>query len=178
MKSEEQSQRSNSSPAAWERWVLSLDKYIDPNDQPKKHRYALMVGFSLCIASYLLLLSIGLSNSNSLVLLVVIFLVEPVFGSFDEAGWRSDRFFKYIKEKNEREKHLSFMERYNKKTDAKSYCDRKNLHPFPEKGWLKTRFLEHYICTIYEIRSAAFVGWLIATVLLLVLVWLFNLLTK
>lgn len=32
----------------WQKWVLSLDKYIDPNDQPKKHRYALVVGLILC----------------------------------------------------------------------------------------------------------------------------------
>lgn len=163
--------------AGWEKWVLSLDKYIDPNDQPKKRRYALMAGAVLCTACYLLL-SILILNNDALILVAAAFFIEPVLSAFDSAGWRTDRYFKYLGEKNEREKNLTIVERYNKKSSSSSYCDPKNLRPFPEKGWLKSRLLEHYICTVYEIRSSAFVGWLIASVILAIPVLLFNLLTK
>lgn len=142
----------------WQKWVLSLDKYIDPNDQPKKHRYALITGLALCPSFFLWMLFLGLKNASTLVLLIGVILVGMGFLEINRAAWRGKRILQA-------------------KLDKQPYdcgCNANNLHAFGEKGWLKSRIVEHYTCTIDEIASAGWVGWLIATVILLLLSWLFN----
>ena len=143
-------------PAAWEKWILSLDKYIDPNDQSKKRRYSLLTGLILCLMFYLLMLYMGLPNESALALLVGVFLIEIVLLGMDEAAWRTDRRFQHMNDK------------------SPVGCNCNNLRSFPEKGWLRSRLIEHYTCTVYEVRSSVFMGWLIATTLLLLLNWWFT----
>lgn len=164
MSTEEQieTERIVQTAAAWQKWVLSLDKYIDPDDQPKKHRYALVTGLVLCALFFLLMLLMGLPNKSALVLLVGVWLIGIVFLEIDRTAWRRDRI-------------------WQSKLNKQSYdcgCNRNNLRPFPEKSWLKSRLVEHYTCTVSEIVWNVWVGWTIATVLLLILSWLFTFLTK
>lgn len=145
----------------WQKWVLSLDKYIDPADQPKKRRYGFVAGVVLCPIVFLLHLVMGLPKESALVSLLLIWMViGPVLGSFDSAGWRRDRETQCLINKS----------RY--------FYDRDNLRPYPEKGWLKSRVLEHYICTVYEIHSSIWEGWAIPMAVLWLLSWLFDYLTK
>jgi hypothetical protein len=166
------------SSVGWQKLVLSLDKHIESGSQPIKRRYARVAGFILCSLAFLLMLYSGVQVKSALILLAVIYLIDPVCGGLDELGWRSDRWIKSSCEKHERENTLSFLSRYSKINKPTTFCDRGYLTPFPEKGWLRSRFLEHYICTIYEIRSFMFLGWLIALIALAFLNLLVSFITK
>jgi hypothetical protein len=160
MKTEEaEAERVVLAPTVWEKWVLSLDKYIDPNAQPQKHRYALVAGLVLCPLFFLLMLFVGLPNETALVLLIGIVLVGMGLLAINRSAWRSDRI---------RQAMLN-------KQPYDCGCNCNNLRSFGENGWLKSRLVEHYTCTVDEILSAGWVGWLIATALLLFLNWLFTL---
>lgn len=163
MKTEEQTEAENNAPlpTAWENWVLSLDKYIDESRLPRIRRYALLIGLIASPVFYLCMLFVGLSHGNSLTLLVVIFFIQAVFQAFNELSWRTNRWSLRADRK------LPFC------------CNSNNLRPFPEKGWLQSRLVEHYTCTVYEsLFSGWSLGWTLATTFLVLLYWLFNFLVK
>lgn len=108
------------------------------------------------------MLFIGLPNESALVLLIAIVLVGMGFLEINRTAWRSDRIRQAILNKQPYD----------------CGCNCNNLRFFEEKGWLKSRLVEHYTCTVDEIFSAGWIGWLIATAILLLLSWLFTFLIK
>lgn len=77
----------------WQKWILNLDKYIDPKYQPTKHRYSLYAGLVLCPLFLLVMLLMGVPRKTALALLVALLIIGTVFLQMNGAFWRKQRIF-------------------------------------------------------------------------------------
>ena len=135
-----------SQPTNYEKWMLSLDQYIDVKYHPKVKRY----GSISAIALFFITFCLGLTKvfSINFIANLQIFMIMSMvaFGNLNKLGWINKR---------------QVNKKYRPNGIYDCGCCKEELPEFGERGWLEARKSALYQCIVYTFVMRFFITWLV-----------------